>query len=93
MNTRVPFLRWKPLHFVLALLVVAVAAGIVIGLYHHPIKTILFVVMVIIAMIVAGKINKAADDLEQARNWRNKPIGLDKVLSFNLEKDLGVRKK
>ena len=93
MNARVPFLQWKPLHFGLTLLTLVVIAGIIVGLYHHPIKTILFVVMVIIAIIVAGKINKAADDVERAKNWRNRPVGKDEILSFSLEKEMREKKE
>lgn len=88
MNTRVPFLRWKPLHFGLALLAIAIAVVVIVGLYHHPFKTILAIVVVTIAIIVAGTMNKFADDVEREKNLRNRPVGPDEVLSFSLEKEI-----
>lgn len=92
MNTRVPFLRWKPLHIGLALLTVAVAVGIIVGLTYHTFDTFIAVATVIIGVTMAGIINKTNDDVEQAKNWRN-PVPLDKVLSFSLEKEMREKKE
>ena len=87
MNTRVPFLRWKPLHIGLALLTVAVAVGIIVGLTYHTFDTFIAVATVIIGVTMAGIINKTNDNVEQARN-RYQPPGPDKILSFSLEKEV-----
>ncbi len=91
MNTRVPFLRWKPLHFVLALLVITVAVGIIVGLIYHTFDTIVAILAIIIGVTMAGIINKTNDNVEQARN-RYQPPGPDKILSFSLEKEMREEK-
>lgn len=85
MNTRVPFLRRKPLHFGLVILSIAVAAGVVAGLIYYTLDTIVVISVVITGVIMAGIINKTNDNVERARN-RYRPVGSDEVLSFGLEK-------
>ncbi len=92
MNTRVPFLQWKSLHFWPTLLAIAVVVVIVVGLYYHPFKTIFAIVAVTIVIILAGIMNKTADNVEQAKNWRNRPVGPDEILSFSLEKEMREEK-
>ncbi|MDO8572440.1 MAG: hypothetical protein Q7S11_01560 [bacterium] len=92
MNTRVPFLRWKPLHFGLALLTIAVTVGIIVGLIYYTLDTIVIVAVVIIGITMAGIVNKTNDNVERAKNWRNRPVVPDEVLSFGLEKEIDEEK-
>lgn len=92
MNTRVPFLRWKPLHFGLSLLAITIVLGIVVGLIYRTADTIVVVATVIIGVTMAGIINKTNDNVEEARN-RHQPPGPDEILSFSLEKEIKKEKK
>ena len=92
MNTRVHFLRWKPLDFGLTLLAIVITMGIIVGLVYYTLNTIVVVVTVIIGVTIAGIWNGSTDNVERAKN-RHKPPGPNEILSFSLEKEVKEKKE
>lgn len=92
MNMRLPFLKWRPLEFGLVLLTLIVLGVIGFGLYYHTFKTILALLVVIIGVLIAGILNKTADDIERAKR-AHRPPGPNEILSFSLEKEMPKKDK
>jgi len=86
MNTRLPFLKWEPLNFLIILFLVIVVATIIASFYYNTLEPIFWLMVAIGGLWVVGIINQTTDQVEKAQNLR-KPVGPDEVLSFSLEKE------
>lgn len=87
MRKRSPFSRKEFSRFGLIAVAVIAFGAVVTELYYHPLETIGAIVVVMAILSLVGILNKTADNVERARNWR-KPKGLNEVLSFSIEKEI-----
>lgn len=91
MNTRVSFLRWKPLDWIAILFLVMVVATIFTAIYYGTWEPVGILVVVFFGMLMMAIVNRTNDRVEKAKDSRSPP-GPDEVLSFSLEKEIEEEK-